>query len=75
MELRKCKECVNYLQITCPFFMNITNEDLGMWRCRTKEDLLNKITENARIEFGINCFQTEEDKWLCDMMCGETEDD
>ena len=26
-------------------------------------------------DYGINCFQSEEDKMLCDMMCGEAEDE
>lgn len=64
MELRKCKECVNHLQSSCPFFVNVINEDL-----------LDKITENGRREFNFDCFQTEEDKWLCDMMCGDVEND
>lgn len=64
MKVQKCKDCVNHLTYSCPFYMNFFNDYMN--------DL---IAENGRMQFGINCFQSEEDKLLCDMMCGEAEDE
>lgn len=64
MKVQKCKDCVNHLTYSCPFYMNAFNDYMN--------DL---ITENGRIQFGINCFQSEEDKLLCDLMCGSVEDE
>lgn len=64
MIVQKCKDCVNHLSESCPFFINSLNDYIN-----------DMISENGRTEFGINCFQSEEDKLLCDLMCGEAEDE
>ena len=62
-DIKKCKDCTNHLKPSCPFFMGLDK--------RTSDI----ISENGKIEFGVNCFQSEEDKWLCDLMCGYAEEE
>ena len=63
INIKKCKDCVNHLSPHCPFYIDFFNDYMN--------DL---ITENGRIQLGINCFQSEEDKLLCDLMCGEADE-
>lgn len=64
MEEKECKTCVNFLTDCCPLYLKGLNDYINYL-----------IARCGKRELGINCYQSEEDKILCDMMCGEAEDE
>lgn len=64
MVVKDCRTCVNFLTSSCPFYLKETNDYINYL-----------IARCSKREFGINCWQSEEDKLLCDLMCGDAEND
>lgn len=64
MKVQKCQDCICYLTTNCPFYVIGQNSVLN-----------HLLAVNGRKELGLKCFMSEEDKMLCDLMCGEAEDE
>lgn len=63
MEEKECKTCVNFLTDCCPFYL----KEMQLY-------VNYLIARYSKRKFNINCWQSEEDKMLCDMMCGSAEE-
>jgi hypothetical protein len=55
--MKDCSECANYETVSCP--------------CRQKKKPALDIRKHLIKELNYDCFITEEDKMLCEIMCGD----